>query len=118
VFAEFNVSAGAAICFLNIPPCTLAIFKPIPTAWLTTQDVTGGGDVSLLGDWLTAGLDGRYHSMTLNVMPSQWGTFSYFAMTFPTDWWVRIVSILPQDVFVHSVSTEKMCHFSGRVKKV
>jgi hypothetical protein len=42
----------------------------------------------------------------------------YFAMAFPADCGTRIVSILPQDVFVHSASTEKVCHFNGEANKI
>jgi hypothetical protein len=117
-FAEFNVSAGVTVCFPNIPPHTSVIFKRLPPALLTARYLAGGRELSLVGDGLTAGFDAGRHSATLDVTLSHWGTLSYFAVAFPADCGTRIISSLPQDVFVHSASTEKVCYFSGGAKKL
>jgi hypothetical protein len=112
-FADFNISAGATICFPNIPPHTSLILKQMPPASITARYLSAGREISLSGNALTTGFDAGHYSATLEVTPGQWGALSYFAVTFPADCQQRIVSSLPQEVFVHSASTEKVCYFSG-----
>jgi hypothetical protein len=112
-FADHSVTPGETICVRNIPPRTSIIFTHFPPATAQVRYSTATSPVTRSGSSRTIGFDSADSNASLQIVTGGAGTFSYFAVTFPSDCRARIVSSQQLGLLTRTNTTEKHCYFNG-----
>jgi hypothetical protein len=113
VFGKISVDEDDIICIPNIPPRTSVLFRRSPPSSIRAEYSLDNTTITLTGVNRTAGFDSGLYSSNLEISPKHAGKFSFFAVTFPSDCAVRLVSSERVGILMRGASTAKTCYFNG-----
>jgi hypothetical protein len=117
VFRDFKADAGDTIRFQYLPPRTAIVFQELPPSTFRAWSWQTDGAIPLNATNHTRGFDTGSHPGSLDVILSEAGNVSFFAVTFPGDCEARIVSTKKRDFVRERQSSQKVCYFNGADQK-
>jgi hypothetical protein len=118
IFKKFEIKSGESLCFKSIPPYTSIVFKKLPPSKFMANYTGGNVESSRTGPAGAVGFDSANSTVDLEVIPSESGRVSYFAVTFASDCSERILSTHSRDKIKRDSSSGKVCYFNGANRKL
>jgi hypothetical protein len=112
-FREFDVHASDTIRILNLPPYTSVVFNELPKCVIDVSYFYNNSLIRKRGGRHATGFDTGNATADLVMNPQEEGSILYFAVTFPPDCDIRIVSNKVPREFQTENSTDKVCYFHG-----